>query len=180
MESASVEPQFSCPQHGGDGTHCLGHFYGKREAWYGLPRGSSGKNNLPANAGDVRDEGSTPGREEPLEEGMAAHSMGGGLTRLLTLSCLEGDRCPVHGPSRTQPLPSPTGTARRAQLSQLASSAPLRPELCLHVFFRAQLLPWASGSGSPSLPRSPPCPRAFSSLPSGPLPSSPQLLPSAS
>ena len=30
--------------------------------------------NLPANAGDVRDAGSTPGSRRPLEEGMAAHS----------------------------------------------------------------------------------------------------------
>ena len=27
--------------------------------------------NLPANAGDVRDSGSIPGREDPLEEGMS-------------------------------------------------------------------------------------------------------------
>ena len=30
--------------------------------------------NLPANAGDIRDVGSIPGREDPLEEGMATHS----------------------------------------------------------------------------------------------------------
>ena len=30
--------------------------------------------NPPANAGDVRDPGSIPGREDPLEEGMATHS----------------------------------------------------------------------------------------------------------
>ena len=30
--------------------------------------------NLPANAGDVRDVGSIPGSEDPLEEGMATHS----------------------------------------------------------------------------------------------------------
>ena len=30
--------------------------------------------NLPANAGDARDEGSIPGQEDPLEEGMATHS----------------------------------------------------------------------------------------------------------
>ena len=29
--------------------------------------------NLPANAGDIRDSGSTPGQEDPLEEGMATH-----------------------------------------------------------------------------------------------------------
>ena len=29
---------------------------------------------LPANAGDVRDVGSIPGSEDPLEEGMATHS----------------------------------------------------------------------------------------------------------
>ena len=30
--------------------------------------------NLPASAGDVRDMSSTPGSEDPLEEGMATHS----------------------------------------------------------------------------------------------------------
>ena len=30
--------------------------------------------NPPANAGDIRDEGSTPGQEDPLEEGMPTHS----------------------------------------------------------------------------------------------------------
>ena len=30
--------------------------------------------NSPANAGDLRDSGSTPGPEDPLEEGTAAHS----------------------------------------------------------------------------------------------------------
>ena len=30
--------------------------------------------NLPANAGDLRDMGSIPGREDPLEEGMVTHS----------------------------------------------------------------------------------------------------------
>ena len=30
--------------------------------------------NLPDNEGDVRDPGSSLGREDPLEEGMAAHS----------------------------------------------------------------------------------------------------------
>ena len=30
--------------------------------------------NLPARAGDVRDEGSIPRSEDPLEEGMATHS----------------------------------------------------------------------------------------------------------
>ena len=30
--------------------------------------------NLPANAGDIRDSGSIPGWEDPLEEDMAAHS----------------------------------------------------------------------------------------------------------
>ena len=29
---------------------------------------------LPANAGDVRDMGSIPGSEDPLEKGMATHS----------------------------------------------------------------------------------------------------------
>ena len=31
-------------------------------------------NNPPANAGDVRDPGSIPGQEDPLEEGVATHS----------------------------------------------------------------------------------------------------------
>ena len=30
--------------------------------------------NMPANAGDIRDMGLIPGREDPLEEDMAAHS----------------------------------------------------------------------------------------------------------
>ena len=30
--------------------------------------------NPPANAGDIRDVGSIPGQEDPLEEGMATHS----------------------------------------------------------------------------------------------------------
>ena len=30
--------------------------------------------NPPAKAGDTRDAGSTPGQEDPLEEGMATHS----------------------------------------------------------------------------------------------------------
>ena len=30
--------------------------------------------NLPANTGDIRDAGSIPGLEDPLEEGMATHS----------------------------------------------------------------------------------------------------------
>ena len=30
--------------------------------------------NPPANAGDIRDEGSTPGGKDPLEEGTAPHS----------------------------------------------------------------------------------------------------------
>ena len=30
--------------------------------------------NLPANAGDIKDVGLIPGQEDPLEEGMAAHS----------------------------------------------------------------------------------------------------------
>ena len=30
--------------------------------------------NLPANTGDVRDAGSVPSREDPLEKGMATHS----------------------------------------------------------------------------------------------------------
>ena len=31
--------------------------------------------NLPANAGDIRDMDSIPGSEDPLEEGMATHSI---------------------------------------------------------------------------------------------------------
>ena len=31
-------------------------------------------NNPPATAGDIRDTGSIPGQEDPLEEGMATHS----------------------------------------------------------------------------------------------------------
>ena len=30
--------------------------------------------NLPASAGDIRDKGLIPGREDPLEKGMAVHS----------------------------------------------------------------------------------------------------------
>ena len=30
--------------------------------------------NLPVNAGDLKDKGSIPGGEDPLEEGMATHS----------------------------------------------------------------------------------------------------------
>ena len=30
--------------------------------------------NLPANTGDIRDVGSVPGQEDPLEKGMATHS----------------------------------------------------------------------------------------------------------
>ena len=30
--------------------------------------------NLPASAGDIRDKGLIPGREDPLEKGMATHS----------------------------------------------------------------------------------------------------------
>ena len=39
--------------------------------------GSSGGivvKNLPANTGDIRDVGSIPGQEDPLEKGMATHS----------------------------------------------------------------------------------------------------------
>ena len=32
--------------------------------------------NLPANARDIRDAGSIPGSGDPLEEGMATHSVG--------------------------------------------------------------------------------------------------------
>ena len=30
--------------------------------------------NIPASAGDIRDSGSIPGQEDPLEEGVATHS----------------------------------------------------------------------------------------------------------
>ena len=39
----------------------------------GFPGGSVVKN-LPANAGDAREEGSILGQEDPLEEGMPTHS----------------------------------------------------------------------------------------------------------
>ena len=39
-----------------------------------LSSGGSGVKNLPANAGNTRDAGSTPGSEDPLEEEMATHS----------------------------------------------------------------------------------------------------------
>ena len=39
-----------------------------------FPGGSNGKKNLSANAGDMRDVGLIPGREDPLEEGMETHS----------------------------------------------------------------------------------------------------------
>ena len=38
----------------------------------GFPSGLVVKN-PPANAGDARDDGSIPGKEDPLEEGMATH-----------------------------------------------------------------------------------------------------------
>ena len=42
--------------------------------WVCLSSGGSGVKNLPANAGNTRDAGSTPGSEDPLEEEMATHS----------------------------------------------------------------------------------------------------------
>ena len=39
----------------------------------GFPGGSVAKNQ-PADAGDIREAGSIPGGEDPLEEGMATHS----------------------------------------------------------------------------------------------------------
>ena len=42
--------------------------------WVCLSSCGSGVKNLPANAGDTRDAGSTPGSEDPLEEEMATHS----------------------------------------------------------------------------------------------------------
>ena len=39
----------------------------------GFPGGTSGKKSLLAKAGDLRDVGSIPGWEDPLEEGMATH-----------------------------------------------------------------------------------------------------------
>ena len=38
-----------------------------------FPGGASGIKNPTTNAGHVRDKGSIPGREDPLEEGMATH-----------------------------------------------------------------------------------------------------------
>ena len=38
------------------------------------PQVAPGVKNLPANAGDLRDMGSIPGQEDPLEEGLATHS----------------------------------------------------------------------------------------------------------
>lgn len=84
-------------------------FMGSVRPGIGFPGGSSGKNDPPANAGDVRDEGSIPGWEEPLEEGMAAYSMGRGVTRLLTLSCLEGDRPPGSWSLEDAAPPQPHG-----------------------------------------------------------------------
>ena len=42
--------------------------------WVCLSSGGSGVKNLPANAGNTRDAGSTPGSEDPLEEETATHS----------------------------------------------------------------------------------------------------------
>ena len=39
----------------------------------GFPGSASG-NNLPANTGNIRDAGSIPGLDDPLEEGMVTHS----------------------------------------------------------------------------------------------------------
>ena len=36
--------------------------------------GGSSENNLPANVGNIKDAGSIPGQEDPLEKGMATHS----------------------------------------------------------------------------------------------------------
>lgn len=43
------------------------------KGWLGFPGGASVKD-PPSNAGDIRDGGSTPGREDPLEMGMATQS----------------------------------------------------------------------------------------------------------
>ena len=43
------------------------------KGWLGFPGGTSGKE-PPSNAGDIRDGGSTPSCEDPLEMGMAARS----------------------------------------------------------------------------------------------------------
>ena len=39
----------------------------------GASRGALVVKNLPASAGDIRDVGSIPGQEDPLEKGMATH-----------------------------------------------------------------------------------------------------------
>ena len=81
-------------------------------------------------------------------------------------------RAPGSWPLEDAAPPQPHGRCRRAQLSQLAGSALLHPELCL-LRFRAQLLPQASGGGSrlcpearPSLGFSPHFRRPFAFLPS--------------
>ena len=51
--------------------------------------------NLPANAEDIRDVGLIPGWEDPLEEGMAAHSV-------FLLGESHGQRAIVHGIPKSQ------------------------------------------------------------------------------
>ena len=54
--------------------------HGRQTLYHLNPGGASGKKkekkkkNPPANVGDERDSGSTPGWEDPLEEGMATYS----------------------------------------------------------------------------------------------------------
>ena len=46
----------------------------KERSWLEASQAALLVKNLPANAGDVRDMGSVPGSEDPLEESMATHS----------------------------------------------------------------------------------------------------------
>ena len=61
--------------------------------------------NYPANAGDIKDVGSIPGSEDPLEEGMATHS---------SISCLENPTdggawwAIVHGVAKSQDMTEAT------------------------------------------------------------------------
>ena len=87
-------------------------------------------------------------------------------------------RAPGSWPLEDAAPPQPHGRCRRAQLSQLAGSALLHPELCL-LRFRAQLLPQASGGGVVSAQK-PALLSGFLLTSAGPLPSSPHPLPFAS
>lgn len=99
---------------------------------------------------------------------------------LLSFSCLEETGPLVCGPPRMQPLPSPMGAARRrAQLSQLAGSALLHPELCLLRFLGSAPSSglWRRESVSAQKPA---LLSGFLLTSAGPLPSSPHPLPFAS